>query len=445
MKTLRPSTQRGQALVMIALAAIGLFAFAALAIDGSAIFSDRRHAQNAADTSALAAALTKVRGGDWHDAAYKRATSNSYNNNGTTNVVEVHLCSETGITCEGMPTGANPTQYIQVRITSHVRTYFTRIIGRSETINRVEAVARAVPGYNANLFGGRALVALNQNACPAFEYTGSSTTTVTGSGIFVNSRCDGTGSYSQTNQALNSSSNSSRLIVPCYNVVGGITVPTSPSTLISDGSCANSTNNSSLFMTNPLATYASPDIPCPTTPATFSTANGTTTLNPGLYDNSNSGNTFPPNGSASNIVMNSGIYCIDIGNHTFSLSGGTLLTGNDVLIYMKTGAVKWTSGSLNLSAISRPDYDYRGLLLIMASGNTSDVAISGNQGSSFTGTILAPESNVSLSGGSSTGNILNNQIIGNTITLSGSNSLNINYQADQQWQPPVPPAVEMTQ
>ena len=40
MKKLMPSTQSGQALVMIALAAIGLFGFAALAIDGSAIFSD---------------------------------------------------------------------------------------------------------------------------------------------------------------------------------------------------------------------------------------------------------------------------------------------------------------------------------------------------------------------------------------------------------------------
>ena len=60
MKLSMPSSQRGQALVMIALAAIGLFAFAALAIDGSAIFSDRRHAQNAADTSALAAALAKT-------------------------------------------------------------------------------------------------------------------------------------------------------------------------------------------------------------------------------------------------------------------------------------------------------------------------------------------------------------------------------------------------
>src|SRR5688572_29709495 len=53
-------TERGQALILVALAAIGLFAVTALAIDGSARFSDRRHAQNAVDTAAMAAALAKV-------------------------------------------------------------------------------------------------------------------------------------------------------------------------------------------------------------------------------------------------------------------------------------------------------------------------------------------------------------------------------------------------
>ena len=52
--------ERGQALVLIALAAIGLFGITGLAIDGSAKFSDRRHAQNAADTAVLAAALAKA-------------------------------------------------------------------------------------------------------------------------------------------------------------------------------------------------------------------------------------------------------------------------------------------------------------------------------------------------------------------------------------------------
>ncbi len=55
------SSERGQALVLIAFAAVGLFAFTALAIDGSRVYSDRRHAQNAADTSALAAALARIR------------------------------------------------------------------------------------------------------------------------------------------------------------------------------------------------------------------------------------------------------------------------------------------------------------------------------------------------------------------------------------------------
>ena len=56
--------ERGQALVIIALAVVGLFGFSALAIDGSRVFSDRRNAQNAADTAALSAALAKIRAED---------------------------------------------------------------------------------------------------------------------------------------------------------------------------------------------------------------------------------------------------------------------------------------------------------------------------------------------------------------------------------------------
>ena len=53
MRTIK--SEKGQALIVIALAAVVLFSFAALAIDGSMAFSDRRKAQNAADTAVLAA------------------------------------------------------------------------------------------------------------------------------------------------------------------------------------------------------------------------------------------------------------------------------------------------------------------------------------------------------------------------------------------------------
>src|SRR6186997_1064240 len=102
----KKSQERGQALILIAFAAIGLFAFTALAIDGSRVFSDRRHAQNAADTAALAAALTKVRGGDYVLAAEKRAETNGYVTDADSSV-DVHLCSDVGLnpTCEGLPGG----------------------------------------------------------------------------------------------------------------------------------------------------------------------------------------------------------------------------------------------------------------------------------------------------------------------------------------------------
>src|SRR6266536_857936 len=93
--------ERGQALVLIALAAIGLFGVAGLAIDGSAKYSDRRHAQNAADASALAGALSKVhhQPGDpaWDVVALNRALENGYDRDLVTNDVEVYNPPHTGI------------------------------------------------------------------------------------------------------------------------------------------------------------------------------------------------------------------------------------------------------------------------------------------------------------------------------------------------------------
>src|SRR5687768_12011260 len=86
--------ERGQALIIFALAAIGLFGIVALAIDGSAKFSDRRHAQNAADTAAMAAALELARGtANWDSNARNIADENGYDGNLVTNTVWVYQCN----------------------------------------------------------------------------------------------------------------------------------------------------------------------------------------------------------------------------------------------------------------------------------------------------------------------------------------------------------------
>jgi Tfp pilus assembly protein PilV len=54
-------SERGQALVLIVIGIIGLVGITALSIDGGNAYFDRRRAQNAADTAAMAAGLAKVR------------------------------------------------------------------------------------------------------------------------------------------------------------------------------------------------------------------------------------------------------------------------------------------------------------------------------------------------------------------------------------------------
>ena len=63
--------------------------------------------------------------------------------------------------------------------------------------------------------------------------------------------------------------------------------------------------------------------------------------------------------------MNPGIYCLDVNGSEYLIQHGgpADLIGSNVLIYMQTGSIKWTSGTLNLSAITDINSEYNGLLL----------------------------------------------------------------------------------
>ena len=141
-------SERGQALIIFALAAIGLFGIVGLAIDGSAKFSDRRHAQNAADTAALAAALAKANAIDAGlsnspaecpptsglpsdvcaaviTAALNLANENGYDNSASK---QVDVYSPP---ISGYYTGN--ASYVQVNIDSDVNTTFSRVVGIQQT------------------------------------------------------------------------------------------------------------------------------------------------------------------------------------------------------------------------------------------------------------------------------------------------------------------------
>ncbi len=415
MKRFVDSAERGQALVLIALAAIGLFAFTALAIDGSIVFSDRRHAQNAADTSVLAAALSKTRGGDWETEGLGRATSNSYNNNGTTNDVLFYSPPIDG------PYAGN-TQYIQVKIRSDVKTFFARIVGIRKMTNHVEAVARAVPGTNSPMFNGNAVVGLAPTDCKAVMYQGNANTTVTGSGIFVNSKC--------ADAAFFNNSSAAKLTAPCLQAVGGIQA--APDVLNIPTSCILGDQTSAAY-NYPPDNLVFPNIVCPSGGSQDGDA-----LNPGTYSGPHD---FPPNGVTH---LNPGTYCVDT---DFNVRGGDTLIGHDVVIIMLSGNVTFNGGAtLQLSGIPVPQTEenpYGGLFLYMPMSNSGTITINGNSDSGFTGTILAPAADISIDGTGDAG--LHGQIIGYTVDLSGTSDTTIVYNDSENWDAPVPPQIQLAQ
>ncbi|MFT3895219.1 MAG: pilus assembly protein TadG-related protein [Anaerolineales bacterium] len=398
-------SEKGQALILITFAIMALVGLAGLAIDGSEVLSDRRHAQNAADTAAFAAALTKTKGGDFNSAALFRAASNGYDNNGTSNIVDVY-----DPPIDGIYAGNN--QYIQIKITSNVKTSFASVIGTSMITNKVEAVAQAVPGTIAPMYGGSAVVGLNQTDCNAVFYNGNANMTLTGSGIYVNSSC-------QPNAFGNQSGSPGILTAPCLQTVGGYSY--TEGKVIVDAGCPRS--NVPAMKAPP-----APTISCSQDAAKV----GSDTLSPGNWTGA-----FPPNGVT---YLQPGIYCVD-GN--FSINGGDTLIGDDVVIYLKTGTLKWNGGAtIRLNA---PDSgDLKGLLIYQPPTNTNSVTINGNGDSAIVGSIWAPGAQVVVEGGGGASG-LECQIIGDTVKLSGSSATTIDFKADLNYQPPIPPSIELSQ
>ena len=410
------SSEKGQALIIIAFAAVGLFAFAALAIDGGMVFSDRRHSQNAADTAALDAALSKTRDGSWEQEGLDRASSNGYNDNGASNDVEVYSPP-----IDGNYAGDN--EYVQVKITSHVNTIFARVIGFKQLTNRVVAVARAVPGTTSPMFNGNAVVGLAPTDCKAIMYQGNANTTVQGGGIFVNSACP--------SAAFFNNSSSAQLTAPCLQSVGGIQAQ--PGVLNIPPGCIQSGPPEVSAFNYPPDNIVFPNIVCPS-----GESQDGNTLNPGTYT---SGNKFPPSGVTH---LNGGTYCV---YNDFSVQGGDTVIGHDVIIIMMDGDVTFNGGAtIELSGPAGPqtiDNPYGGLFLYMPMSNSGTISINGNSESGFTGTILAPAADITINGTGENG--LHGQIIGYTVDLSGTSETTIVYDADENWDAPVPPQIELTQ
>ena len=405
--------ERGQALIVIVFAIIGLVGITALAVDGGNAFLETRRAQNAADTAALGGALARIRGADWVSVVYAIAEDNGFNNDGISNVVAVNSPPISG------PNEGN-IEYIQVIITANTPTHFAGIVGIQQTTSQVQAVARTKTPVIAEILDGNAVISLaptsNCSNHKAFWVHGEATLDITNAGIFVNSN-------NETCALIEEGSGSIRIEGGEITVVGGASIqkphlltPFPPHT-------------GAVPISYP-PPFLMPKFGCEEKEAVISEDGSS--MSAGAWDE-----VFPPEGVH---FLESGVYCL---GGDFIVNGGYALQGNHVVFKVEEGMVRWGNGAeINLGA--PVSGELAGLLIYLPMDNNSRVVLNGNENSAVRGTILAPASDIRINGNESSSGF-HSQIIGYRVEADGTSNVVIIYNDDQNYDALTMPEIQLIQ
>lgn len=439
-------SERGQTLVLIALALIAIFGFAALAIDGGRLYSERRRAQNAADAAAYAAASASVDGEAWDTAGLKQAEINgyldAYPTADPTQYMDVMVFNPP---IDGPYSVASssviPTEYYQVKIRTRVDQAFSQIVFPKGLEIAVEAVAHALP--DGPISAGDAIVAMCPDCCqdikvhdgndPKVDYTG-----VRVHGGNVNSKSTKSGTPASCDSIVTDGS------VANLDVVGGAvisagTIDYAPGTITADGGVLEG------FTTPLLPTLPEPDCSHLEAAGAKYFHKGDTVLEPGWY----------PNGikiTGESVTMRPGMYCLDGGSN-----GGLILTKGDlgamgVFIVVREGSVQLGgSGKLGLAA-AKSIYDgageqWGGMLFYMPYENEGQIHLTGGATAIYHGTIYAPgpphSGEKCVIGGTADLTSLNSSIYCYTLKIGGNGQVVVDYVEGQNYQ--MSGAIELSQ
>lgn len=399
-KTQGKKNERGQALILIVFAIIGLVGITALAVDGGNAYVEQRRTQNAADTVALGGALARLRGNTWISESYNIASANGFNNDGVTNSVSITSPPSAG-------PYAGDSEYIQVRITYKVPTYFAGVVGIREITVSSEAVSRTKRSEIKEILEGNAIVSLapksDCNNNRAFWVHGESTLDISGGGIFINSN--------NKECALTTNGNGSiRIQGGGISIVGGAKIQ--KPNLITP--FPPKTNTPPLSYPPP---FFMPDVGC--SDSVSQIQEDGVTMSPGNYDE----DIFPPDGVQ---FLEKGTYCI---NGDFFVDG--YLEGNGVVIKMESGRIRF-GGSATVILSAPKSGDLAGLLIYAPIENTNRMSFSGDLESNLQGTILMPGAEIHLNGGDSPVGY-RSQIIGYRIISNGQSNIVIKYNDDMNY------------
>lgn len=421
--------ERGQAVLLLMLAMVGLLGFTALAIDGGMVYAERRAAQNAADAAALAGALAKVSAARDVDVdALQRAAENGYVTNGD-NTVEVN-----NPPVRGPYTGDD--EYVQVIITSSVQTSLIHFVYNGPVVNSVEAVARAQSTTYEPLYFGNALVGLAPHGEGVVKSGGNANTFLYNAGIWVNSdkvtgeggngdafEINGTGYISITNGTV--------------SVVGGAD--------ISGGGL----QPSGIVSTN------SPQMPYPPLPEMEPPKPGPSECDYTVAALSMDADGVGGPGDKNLNLGEDNIWCVT-GSGKSTWGSTDIITGTNVLIYIQNPEHDLEiNGGATVQLDAMDSGDYPGMLFYFDPGSYNffsatnpvpvcTVILNGNGYSNIIGTVYAPACDIKLNGtGGADG--FDSQLIGYTVDLNGTADLTLDFHANKNHKQSIPASIDLSQ
>ena len=431
------ASRRGQILIIFVFAIIALIGITGLAIDGGNIYSDRRHAQSAADTAAITAAIVRVRaeeggavdctdlttpsacGSKVLNTARDRARENGYSGNLTDSTVEVHIPPIEGPYSDCAAADFDCTDYVQVIISTNVNTWFARVLGTAQLHNRVSAVALAVSERKESPFPNAAIVGLDPEGLSFEAQSNSQRWKIKGGGIFAN------------HNAEDKHRNVDFLDGNCVTAVG----------TASGFTCGGSSNNPDLLIQYPSDVLEKLP-PIPDCEGTATSGKDKIVQPDADTDKAATGSVWTQGFEGYSFAP--GLYCMKDGNKE---TIQTDVYGTDVTFYMMDNFdIKFNGKSGSFAVQAPATGTYAGVLMFSdittPSGKACPQSLEfrGNGTTPVKGTIFLPGACVNWLGTSSAA-AADTQLIGWQIYSNGTADVNFNYNADDNLQKELPAEV----
>jgi hypothetical protein len=386
---------------------IGILGFTALSLDAALLHQDRRAAQAAADSAALAAAnnlFANFRTNKGLDPsataaneALAAAAANGFSNDGVNSKVVVNIPPLSG-------DHVGQVGYVEVIVQQFQQRAFSTIWGSDPVTVKARAVARGtwLPTNNG-------ILVLDPTSSGSLTSNGGSSVVTTGK-IIVDSN-------SPTAAVVTGGGS---LAAPEFDITGV------PGTSTSGGGTFTGTILDGQVPTpDPLAFLPEPN---PSTMTVQSTKTvklqnqGSLSLQPGVYQGG-------INVTGGNLTLAPGIYYMDGGG--FSFSGTGSLTALGVMIVnapqSNSDVVGITgTGAINISPMT--DGIYQGISLWQTRTSTNTLKVSGGGSGSITGTFYAQHGTLAVSGSGGQG--VGSQYISWDVSLGGNGAFGVNWSPD---------------